>query len=253
VSELTVFNGLLIGWFILGAVVFATLFFINAPYGRHVRQGWGYTVGNKLGWIIMEAPAPVVFVVLFFLGPYSGAGVPLAFLLLCEAHYVHRAFVYPFSLRGTERRMPFAVVSFGILFNSMNGYLNGRYIYTFSNGYGTEWLTDPRFIIGVLLFITGFIINRRADHILRSMRKTGESGYEISYHRLYRWISCPNYLGEITIWVGWALATWSLAGLAFAFWTMANLLPRARANHAWYKATFPDYPEERKALVPGVW
>jgi len=41
--------------------------------------------------------------------------------------------------------------------------------------------------------------------------------------------------------------------MVFAFWTIANLLPRARANHAWYKATFPDYPPERKALFPLVW
>jgi hypothetical protein len=47
--------------------------------------------------------------------------------------------------------------------------------------------------------------------------------------------------------------TWSWAGLAFAYWTVANLLPRARANHVWYKQTFADYPPERKALFPGIW
>ena len=52
---------------------------------------------------------------------------------------------------------------------------------------------------------------------------------------------------------GWALATWSLPGLAFAVWTVANLVPRARANHRWYRGRFPDYPKERRALVPGVW
>jgi len=88
---------------------------------------------------------------------------------------------------------------------------------------------------------------------LRGLRQPGESGYKISNDRLFRWVSSPNYLGEITIWVGWAIATWSWPGLTFAFWTIANLLPRARANHAWYKATFPDYPPERKALVPGLW
>jgi len=43
------------------------------------------------------------------------------------------------------------------------------------------------------------------------------------------------------------------AGLAFAVWTIANLAPRARSNHKWYRETFPDYPENRKALLPGVW
>ena len=70
---------------------------------------------------------------------------------------------------------------------------------------------------------------------------------------LYRWISCPNYLGELIEWAGWAVATWSLPGLGFAVWTAANLVPRARANHRWYRSHFADYPNERKALIPGVW
>ena len=251
-KELTIFHGLLVGWFVLAAVVFAALFFVAAPYGRHIRQGWGHTIDNKLGWVLMEAPAPIVFAVCFLIGSRNNA-VTLVFLGLWEAHYLHRAFIYPFGLRGPAKRMPLFVMSFGFLFNIMNGYLNGRYIFSFSGGYTTHWLSDPRFILGTTLFVIGFIINRQADLILRDLRQPGESGYKISYNRIYRWVSSPNYLGEITIWTGWALATWSLPGLAFAFWTAANLIPRAKANHAWYRRTFPDYPPERKALVPGVW
>ena len=251
--ESTVFNGLLVGWFVLAVVVFVALFFVVAPYGRHARKGWGYAIGNKLGWVIMEAPAPIVFAVCFLMGSHKNTTVALVFLMLWEAHYLHRAFVYPFGLRGTAKHMPLSVVSFGFLFNVMNGYLNGRYISGFSGGYANSWLNDPRFIIGTVLFITGFVINRQADRALRSLRKPGESVYKISYSRLYRWVSSPNYLGEITIWLGWALATWSLPGLAFAFWTVANLMPRARANHAWYRQNFSDYPPERKALLPGIW
>ena len=60
----------------------------------------------------------------------------------------------------------------------------------------------------------------------------------------------PNYLGEILEWTGWAVATWSLPGLMFALYTAANLVPRARANHKWYRETFRDYPPERKAVLP---
>lgn len=251
--ELTVYNGLLIGWFVLAVVVFIALFFVVAPYGRHARRGWGYTVGNRLGWVIMEAPAPIAFAVCMLLGTNGITTVTIVLLFLWEAHYLHRSFIYPFSLRGTAKRMPLIVMGFGILFNLMNGYLNGRYIFTFSGGYGNDWLTDPRFIIGTALFIIGFVINRQADIVLRELRKPGESDYKISYNRFYRWVSCPNYLGEITIWIGWAIATWSLPGLAFALWTIANLLPRAKAHHAWYRKTFPDYPPERKAIIPGLW
>jgi len=251
-SESTIFNGLLIGWFVLAALVFVLLFLVAAPYGRHIRQGWGLTIDNRLAWVLMEAPSPLVFALCFILGDARNA-VSVAFLVLWEAHYLHRAFIYPFALRGAAKRMPLAIMSFGFLFNLMNGYLNGRWLFTLSGGYDNSWLADPRFIIGSTLFVIGFIINRQADLVLRGLRRPGESGYKISYSLLYRRVSSPNYLGEIVIWLGWALATWSLPGLAFAFWTAANLVPRAKAHHTWYRRTFPDYPPERKALVPFVW
>ena len=85
---------------------------------------------------------------------------------------------------------------------------------------------------------------------MRRLRRSGEDGYKIPDGGLYRWVSCPNYLGEILAWTGWAIAAWSLAFLAFAVFTVANLLPRALANHRWYRQTFPDYPASRRALLP---
>ena len=70
---------------------------------------------------------------------------------------------------------------------------------------------------------------------------------------LYRWVSAPNYLGEILEWVGFAIAAQTLAGWAFVAFTIANLAPRARSNHQWYLAKFPDYPGGRRALTPLVW
>ncbi len=252
-NEQAFFNSLMIGWFLLAVVVFLALLFVAAPYGRYFRSGWGPTINNKMGWVIMEAAAPLVFAICFVLGSSANTATRLVFLGLWEIHYIHRAFIYPFSLRSRSRGMPLTIVGFGLLFNTVNGYLNGHYVFTFSGGYTNEWLGDPRFVTGLVLFITGFIINRRADQILRNLRQPGESGYRIPYGELYRWISCPNYFGESIIWLGWAIATWSLPGLAFATWTVANLVPRARLHHAWYREHFPDYPPERKALLPGLW
>jgi len=252
-NEQTIFNDLIIAWFILAAIVFVALFFVAAPYGRHTRKGWGPAINNKAGWVIMEAASPIAFAICFLLGSNARTITVLTFFVLWEAHYVHRAFIYPLGLRSKNRQMPLAILGFALIFNAVNGYLNGRYIFTFSDGYTTQWLGDIRFIIGAVLFIAGFIINRRADQILRNLRAPDKSGYKIPRSGLYRWISCPNYLGEIITWVGWALATWSIAGLAFAVWTAANLVPRARSHHAWYQEYFPDYPQERKSLVPRLW
>jgi protein-S-isoprenylcysteine O-methyltransferase Ste14 len=94
------------------------------------------------------------------------------------------------------------------------------------------------------------LLNKQADRTLRKLRGPGETGYKIPRGGAYTWVSCPNYLGEIVEWLGWALATWSPAGLAFAAYTAANLVPRALANHRWYRERFPDYPAERRAVIP---
>ena len=49
-----------------------------------------------------------------------------------------------------------------------------------------------------------------------------------------------------------AILCWNLPALAFAVWTAANLVPRAVAHHKWYVAQFPDYPSQRRALLPGL-
>lgn len=251
-NEQAFFNGLVIGWFLLAVVVFTALFFVAAPYGRYSRRGWGPAVSDKLGWLIMESASPIVFAVCFILGTNTNTLTVFILLGLWEAHYIHRAFIYPFTHQGSKQ-MPIAIIGFALLFNTVNAYLNGRYIFSFATAYTNQWLSDPRFLIGLALFVTGFIINRQADTALHNMRRLGGSDYKILNSGLYRFISCPNYFGELIIWTGWAVATWSLVGLAFAVWTAANLVPRARSHHAWYRQHFPDYPPERKALVPLIW
>jgi hypothetical protein len=251
-TEREFFRWLLTAWFGLGAVLFIALFLIKAPYGRYLRQGWGPGLDKKPAWFLMEAVAAAGFLLFFMLGDHKYA-VAWIFLLMWEAHYVHRAFIYPFRLGGVMRTMPAAVMGAGIVFNSVNAYLNGRYLFSFAETYESAWLEDPRFIAGLAFFAGGYMLNRHSDNILRLMKQKTNYGYGIPRGGFYRWVSCPNYLGEIIIWTGWALATWSLPGLAFAVWTAANLVPRAHAHHVWYKQQFTDYPSERKALLPGIW
>ena len=94
------------------------------------------------------------------------------------------------------------------------------------------------------------------SHLVRglvaALRKPGETGYKIPRGWLYEKISCPNYFGEFLIWTGWAIATWSSAGVVFVLWTLANLLPRALSTHQWYRQKFADYPAQRRAVIPGI-
>ncbi|HHH55332.1 MAG TPA: hypothetical protein ENK91_16860 [Bacteroidetes bacterium] len=67
-----------------------------------------------------------------------------------------------------------------------------------------------------------------------------------------KYISCPNYFGEIIEWVGFAIMTWNLPAFAFALWIIANLAPRAFLHHKWYLDKFTNYPKDRKVLVPFI-
>jgi protein-S-isoprenylcysteine O-methyltransferase Ste14 len=249
-TERDLFDLLLISWFAMAGIVFFALFFVTAPYGRHTREGWGPRVNRRLGWVLMELPSAALFALWFVLGEWRTGVLPLVFLALWQFHYINRSLIFPFRMRGGSSHMTLLTVLLAIVFNSGNTYINARWLYTLGPGYPESWLMDPRFIAGVCLFVVGLFMNWHSDRVLRKLRAPGESGYKIPQGGMYRLVSCPNYLGEIIEWTGWALATWSLAGLSFAVWTFANLAPRAWAHHKWYRRQFPDYPADRKALLP---
>jgi hypothetical protein len=253
IHESALYSTLLPVSFLLAVGVFITLFFVNAPYGRHMRQGWGPRIPARLGWVVMESPAALVFAACFWSGGAPRSLALLVFLGMWEVHYLYRAFIYPFRLANGRKTMPVVIVLMAFLFNAGNAYLNGRYLFTLSGGYSMSWLVHPAFLVGSALFIAGFSLNHWADRALLRLRGAGETGYQIPYGGFFEWVSCPNYLGEIIEWTGWAVMTWSLPGLSFAVWTFANLAPRAGAHHAWYRARFPEYPAGRKALIPFVW
>lgn len=249
----TTFRFVLFGWILIAIVIFIVLLFVAAPYGRHFRKNFGPAVNAKFGWILMESPAPLVFAIFFFSGVHSVSGVPILFFLMWQIHYLDRAFLYPLTIRLSSKPLPATIIAAGMIFNALNAFLNAYYIANNISKYSVSWLSDIRFLSGVGLFIFGFIINRQSDYILYRIRQHTDQEYGIPVRGLYRWISCPNYLGEIIIWLGWTVATWSPVAAAFTLWSIANLVPRAISHHRWYKETFDDYPDERHILLPWIW
>lgn len=240
------------GWMALAVLIAIVLLFVRAPYGRYARRGWGPQVSARLGWLLMESVSPLVLAGLFVVGAARSDGLSWVFLGVWLVHYVHRAWIFPFRLHSPGRSMPIAVMLMAVVFNSTNAGLNGLQLFVWGPAQAASWLGDPRLWLGLLLFGVGLVVNLQSDTILIGLRRGADSGYRVPHGGLFRWVSCPNYLGEILEWTGWALATWSLAGLSFAVWTVANLAPRALAHHRWYRAQFADYPAERRALIPFV-
>jgi protein-S-isoprenylcysteine O-methyltransferase Ste14 len=233
-------------------VVFAALMFLPAPYGRYPTAGWGPTVRARLGWALMELPSFAIIALTVLLAGRTVAFSAILLLACWEIHYFYRTLVFPFLIRERGKRFPIALIGIAVVFNTLNAYANGVSLTSLPPLLSGGWLMDLRFAVGLGLFAAGFATHIWADGVLRGLRAPGETGYKVPRGGLFEYVACPNYFGEVVEWFGFALAAWSAAGLAFALFTVANLVPRAHAHRAWYRSHFPDYPAGRKRVIPFV-
>ncbi len=95
--------------------------------------------------MIMEAPVFIAMCWFWVMFPRKWELIPFVFFLLFQIHYLQRAFIFPWLIKGRSR-MPVLIMLMGIVFN-----LAPREMYTES------WLGDPRFLAGTALFITGLL------------------------------------------------------------------------------------------------
>jgi len=247
--QINVFNLGIIFVFFAALCTYLYLSFFPAPYGRYYRKSWGVGVPSQIAWIVMESPSVLVFLAVYLSGSHRAQLVPLFLCFMWQSHYIYRSFIFPFRTKSKGKKMPLFVIMMGFIFNSLNAYLNASWISQFGS-YTLSWIITPEFIIGASLFFVGYYIHYRSDVILFNLRKPNETTYKIPQGFLYRWTCCPNYLGEILTWIGFSIACWSLPGLAFAVFTIANLLPRAISHLHWYQNKFNEFPRDRKALIP---
>ena len=239
-------------WIAIGFLSFPFILSYDAPYGRHTSGKWGPLIDNKIGWIVMELPALIVCPLIVILSNNPVSMVTSIFIALWAIHYFNRSIIFPSRIKTKKKKMPLIIAFLAFAFNIVNGLVNGIYFGSIKFDYPDTWLSSPEFIIGFSIFLVGFFINNKSDSYLISLRKDRNGGYVIPEKGLFRFISCPNFFGEIIEWLGFAIMTWSVAGLAFFLWTFFNLVPRALSHHRWYKKTFPEYPENRKAVFPFI-
>jgi len=147
--------------------------------------------------------------------------------------------------------MPLLIMVFAIIFNLANGFFLGYYFAHFAS-YSPVDMLSLHFFLGLILFIIGMYLNWDYDNRLIKLRKPGETNYKIPHGGLFKRISCPNHLGEIIEWTGYAIMSWNIPALSFLIWTLANLVPRAISHHKWYQENFKNYPDKRKAVFPFI-
>ena len=160
-------------------------------------------------------------------------------------------------LKG-KSQMPVVIVLMGILFNVINVLLQGGGLYLFPNPdyeQGVAYLLRPNAMAGILLFFIGMAINLHSDHVVRHLRKPGDTKHYLPKDGFFRFVTSANYFGEFMEWVGFAVLTWSWAGAVFALWTFANLGPRAARIYERYKEEFGEELDTKKVkrMIPFIY
>ncbi|GAB4833947.1 Steroid 5-alpha-reductase det2 [Ancistrocladus abbreviatus] len=255
-SDQSLYKYSLLSLYLIGPPTIVALLFIQAPYGKHHRPGWGPSISPWLAWLLMESPTVFFTLFIYTFGQHRSNPRSLALLSVFLLHYVHRTCIYPLRLRKTVSSNPKTATGFPItialnafVFNLLNSYVQARWVSHYGDYEQDQWFWW-RFTGGLVVFVTGMVMNVKSDLILVSLKNQG-GGYKIPKGGWFELVSCANYFWEIVEWLGWAVITWSWAGFAFFLYTCANLIPRARANHKWYLEKFgEDYPRERKSVIP---
>lgn len=233
-------------WLAAGAFSMVLLMYIPAPYGKFVRTGYGPVVRSDIGWVIQESPSFIVFLLSALFSEYWSLEASLLGLLFL-VHYFNRCFVFPFNMRKGKKSTTLAVIAAALLFTLGNGYLQGRGLFHYDPPENS--VQNLSFWAGVSLWALGFFQNVRHDQILAELSQKGE--YGIPHGGWFEYVSCANYLSETLEWLGWAIAANTVTAYLFAFWTFANLFPRALSQHRWYKLKFDNYSSlNRRAFIP---
>ena len=252
---LYIYNTALWTMTVMAVFVFVALYFVKAGYGMFRTKAWGWSISNKVAWVLMEAP---VFIVMLWMWASNGATTALpAFLafLLFELHYFQRSFVFPLLMKG-KSRMPVAIMLMGITFNVINGVLIGKGLFSFPPSCfneGAAFLLRPLSLLGIAVFFLGMGINLHSDHVIRHLRKPGDTNHYLPSKGLYRYVTSANYFGELVEWTGFALFTMIPAAWLFVIWTAANLVPRAAAIHKRYREEFGAAVGTRKRVIPFIY
>lgn len=239
-------------WALVAIGTFIGLFFKVAPYGRYLDSVSSTTLSSRTGWILMESPTVIGIFIFLLIFQKSIGYAEICLSSIWLLHYIHRTFVWPFRAKLENKRMTLTVMLLAVFFNIVNITIQCFWIFILGE-YIDDWLFSPIFLIGLSFFIAGMFINIKSDNILMNLRTDHGEGYHVPKGFLYRYVACPNYLGELIEWLGWVLLTMSPAALTFFIWTFANLVPRAKSNHEWSKLNIENYPSNRKAILPFIY
>jgi very-long-chain enoyl-CoA reductase len=242
--EWTLGNIIIYGGLALAVLVVMPLELAGRAMMEYGRFRGAKGISSRSGMLLIYG-APLVFLVIGAL-PYLSSPSTHQ-LILFAALFIHFAkrtlevlFVHKYS--GTMNQMTaIFIAAFYSLTTFLPAYMNRQALQS----------ADALTYLGVLIFVYSEFVNFIHHKILRDLRQN-TMDYVIPHGGLFGRVVCPHFLFEIISWFGMFLIFRHLSMFLFFAFTATYLTARSLRTLKWYRGKFPDFPKNRKAILPFI-
>lgn len=219
-------------------------------------------LGPQISWttvFLVEYFGPILItgLLVLFQKQIYGKSAPFTYnqklgVAMVLGHYVKRELETLFVHRFSNDTMPFTNIfknsaHYWLLFGVFNMYFFLHPDYT-----PPSWANETIFNISAGLFTLFELLNAKAHLILKNLRKPGTTERGIPRGWGFNQVSCANYFFEALCWLVFAVQAQTVGSYLFLIVSFGQMLQWALQKHRRYKKDFPDYPKNRKAMVPFV-
>lgn len=213
------------------------------PYGKF-RAGGG--VNSRIGLALAYATPVLVYIAFWFEGGSPRTPYHLAVFGAFLFHFVRRLFEICF-VNSYSRPTPLrALAVIALLYGGVAA--SCAFFQVRTVGLSTS---HPIFILGLLIFAFGEVLNGYHHLLLARLRPPDARIYLMPCRGLFGWVACPHYLGEILSFVGYATMSDLLPVWGNAVVITAYLVSRANSTFNWYRREMAmRIPSRWRRLIP---
>lgn len=216
-------------------------------YSKFNQKG---TISSRTGMFWIYALPMLFYVICFKVTNFNASFYHYLILFAISAHFLKRCFEVLFLHRYSGNVSLHAIISIVLGYSAIIGTIHWS-VNVYTGKLALEkYSIVASSIIGLMVFLFGEIGNLYHHYLLKKLRNDSNSEYQIPREGLFKYVSCPHYLFEIISWIGIALMSKYLISFGVISFTVFYLVARSINTTKWYKEKFPNYPENRKSIVP---
>lgn len=224
-------------------------------------------LGPQIGWstvFLCEYAGPIFCYLLFYFRPaiiygQKASSVPYASVVHLAAiswtlHYLKRILETLFVHRFSHATMPLMNLFKNCIyywgFASFVSYFNNHPLYT------APYFGELQVYVGLVGLIICELGNFSIHIALRNLRPAGSTERRIPkptnnpFTLMFNLVSCPNYTYEIGSWIFFTIMTQSVPSAMFTVIGGMQMIAWAKGKQRNYKKEFPNYPRNRKSIIP---